>query len=190
MNARHAAPREHGLRAHTDPRATSSARASRATGSRWEHVELMRKIWKGKLVLKGVLSPEDVRIARESGVDGLMISNHGGRQLDGTVAPVRMLPAVKRRSRQHGDHDGQRHPPRHRRAEGARARRAISSSSAGRSSTPRRSRAKPACATRVKLLREEIDRDMAMLGIIVRRRDEARAAGAGRGPSKDEGDEG
>lgn len=64
-------------------------------GLSWEHVELMRRIWKGKLLLKGVLAPQDVRIARESGVDGLMISNHGGRQLDGTVAPVRMLPLVK-----------------------------------------------------------------------------------------------
>ena len=63
-------------------------------GLSWEHVELMRRIWKGKLVLKGVLSPEDVRLARESGVDGIMVSNHGGRQLDGTVAPLRMLPAV------------------------------------------------------------------------------------------------
>jgi L-lactate dehydrogenase (cytochrome) len=56
----------------------------------------MRRLWKGKLLLKGVLSPADVRIARESGVDGLMISNHGGRQLDGTVAPLRMLPLVKK----------------------------------------------------------------------------------------------
>ena len=63
-------------------------------GLSWEHVELMRRIWKGKLVLKGVLCKEDVRIARESGVDGIMVSNHGGRQLDGTVAPLRMLPAV------------------------------------------------------------------------------------------------
>jgi L-lactate dehydrogenase (cytochrome) len=61
----------------------------------WEHVELMRKLWKGKLVLKGVLSPQDVRMARESGVDGIMVSNHGGRQLDYTVAPLRMLPAVR-----------------------------------------------------------------------------------------------
>lgn len=60
----------------------------------WEHVELMRKLWKGRLVLKGVLSKDDVRIARESGVDGIMVSNHGGRQLDGTVAPFRMLPQV------------------------------------------------------------------------------------------------
>src|SRR5262245_44698972 len=64
-------------------------------GLAWEHVELMRKMWKGKLVLKGVLAPGDVRIARESGVDGLMISNHGGRQLDGTVAPFRMLAAAR-----------------------------------------------------------------------------------------------
>jgi len=60
----------------------------------WEHVALMRKLWKGKLVLKGVVSPQDVRIARESGVDGIMVSNHGGRQLDYTVAPLRMLPAI------------------------------------------------------------------------------------------------
>jgi L-lactate dehydrogenase (cytochrome) len=60
----------------------------------WEHVELMRRIWKGKLVLKGVLSKDDVRIARESGVDGIMVSNHGGRQLDYTVAPLRMLPSI------------------------------------------------------------------------------------------------
>jgi L-lactate dehydrogenase (cytochrome) len=60
----------------------------------WEHVELMRRIWKGKLVLKGVLAREDVRIARESGVDGILVSNHGGRQLDGTVASLRALPGA------------------------------------------------------------------------------------------------
>ena len=63
-------------------------------GLSWEHVELMRKIWKGKLVLKGVLAREDVRIARESGVDGIMVSNHGGRQLDGTLSPLRALPGA------------------------------------------------------------------------------------------------
>lgn len=63
-------------------------------GLSWEHVELMRKIWKGKLVLKGVLSRHDVRIARESGVDGIMVSNHGGRQLDGTISPFRALPGA------------------------------------------------------------------------------------------------
>jgi L-lactate dehydrogenase (cytochrome) len=60
-------------------------------GLNWQHVELMRKIWKGNLVLKGVLSRHDVRIARESGVNGIMVSNHGGRQLDGTISPFRAL---------------------------------------------------------------------------------------------------
>jgi len=63
-------------------------------GLSWEHVELMRKMWKGKLVLKGVLSAKDVRIARESGVDGILVSSHGGRQLDYSVAPLRALPGA------------------------------------------------------------------------------------------------
>ena len=72
--------------------------AERYSGPRdklsWPHLELMRKIWKGRLVLKGVLDPQDARIARESGVDGVIVSNHGGRQLDGSLAPLRALPAV------------------------------------------------------------------------------------------------
>jgi L-lactate dehydrogenase (cytochrome) len=58
------------------------------------HVELMRRLWKGRLVLKGVLDKEDARVARESGVDGVIVSNHGGRQLDGALAPLRALPAI------------------------------------------------------------------------------------------------
>jgi len=60
----------------------------------WRHVELMRRMWKGKFVLKGVLNREDARIARESGVDGVIVSNHGGRQLDGAAAPMRVLPGI------------------------------------------------------------------------------------------------
>jgi L-lactate dehydrogenase (cytochrome) len=60
----------------------------------WSHVELMRRLWKGRLVLKGILAKEDARIARESGVDGIIVSNHGGRQLDGAVAPLRVLPGI------------------------------------------------------------------------------------------------
>ncbi|MGZ5148179.1 MAG: alpha-hydroxy acid oxidase [Burkholderiales bacterium] len=60
----------------------------------WEHLELMRRIWKGKLIVKGVLAKEDVRVARESGADGVIVSNHGGRQLDGAVAPLRVLPGI------------------------------------------------------------------------------------------------
>jgi L-lactate dehydrogenase (cytochrome) len=57
----------------------------------WQHVDLIRRRWKGKLVVKGILSPADARIAREVGVDGIMVSNHGGRQLDHSVSPLRVL---------------------------------------------------------------------------------------------------
>ncbi len=60
----------------------------------WKHVELIRKRWKGKLVVKGLVSPADARIARESGVDGVLVSNHGGRQLDYTFAGLRTLPEI------------------------------------------------------------------------------------------------
>lgn len=60
----------------------------------WAHVEAVRRRFTGRLVLKGIVSPDDARIARELGADGLIVSNHGGRQLDGTVAPLRMLPAI------------------------------------------------------------------------------------------------
>jgi L-lactate dehydrogenase (cytochrome) len=60
----------------------------------WKHVELIRRRWKGKLVVKGLIAPQDARIARECGVDGVMVSNHGGRQLDYTVSPLRTLPEI------------------------------------------------------------------------------------------------
>ena len=75
-----------------------SATAERERGPRdrlaWQHVELIRRLWHGRLVLKGILDREDARIARESGVDGVIVSNHGGRQLDGAAAPLRVLPAI------------------------------------------------------------------------------------------------
>jgi L-lactate dehydrogenase (cytochrome) len=60
----------------------------------WTHLELIRKRWNGKLVVKGVMHPEDARIAGESGADGIIVSNHGGRQLDCTVSPLRVLPEI------------------------------------------------------------------------------------------------
>ena len=60
----------------------------------WKHLELMRRLWKGRLVVKGILDKDDARIARETGVDGIIVSNHGGRQLDGAVAPLRVLPGI------------------------------------------------------------------------------------------------
>jgi L-lactate dehydrogenase (cytochrome) len=60
----------------------------------WKHVELIRKRWNGKLVVKGLIAPDDARIARESGVDGVIVSNHGGRQLDYTFSALRTLPEI------------------------------------------------------------------------------------------------
>ncbi len=64
----------------------------------WETVALIRKLWKGPLVIKGLLSKDDAKIAREHGVDGIVVSNHGGRQLDGAVSPLEVLPEIKTES--------------------------------------------------------------------------------------------
>ncbi|KVZ01964.1 alpha-hydroxy acid oxidase [Burkholderia ubonensis] len=57
----------------------------------WEHLTRIRQQWKGELVIKGILSVEDAVIAREAGADGVILSNHGGRQLDGATSPMRIL---------------------------------------------------------------------------------------------------
>ena len=75
-----------------------SRTAEREPGRRdklsWKHLELIRRLWKGRLVVKGILDRDDARIARESGIDGIIVSNHGGRQLDGAAAPLRVLPGI------------------------------------------------------------------------------------------------
>jgi L-lactate dehydrogenase (cytochrome) len=60
----------------------------------WKDVEWVRKLWGGKLVLKGILDVEDAKIAAGSGADALVVSNHGGRQLDGAQSSIRALPAI------------------------------------------------------------------------------------------------
>ncbi|MBM3372566.1 MAG: alpha-hydroxy-acid oxidizing protein, partial [Betaproteobacteria bacterium] len=60
----------------------------------WEHFDLMRRLWKGKLVIKGILDKRDAVIAREHGADGIIVSNHGGRQLDTATSPLRVLPGI------------------------------------------------------------------------------------------------
>ncbi|UUZ65905.1 alpha-hydroxy-acid oxidizing protein [Polaromonas sp. P1-6] len=62
----------------------------------WEHLALIRRKWKRTLVVKGIMNHEDARKVRDMGADGLIVSNHGGRQLDGTVSPLRVLPEVVR----------------------------------------------------------------------------------------------
>jgi L-lactate dehydrogenase (cytochrome) len=60
----------------------------------WKDVEWVKKLWGGKLILKGILDVEDARIAASTGADAIVVSNHGGRQLDGTVSSIRALPEV------------------------------------------------------------------------------------------------
>jgi L-lactate dehydrogenase (cytochrome) len=60
----------------------------------WADVEWVKKRWGGKLILKGILDPDDARIAADSGADALIVSNHGGRQLDGAPSSIRALPAI------------------------------------------------------------------------------------------------
>ena len=60
----------------------------------WKDLDWIRAQWKGPLVIKGVLDPEDARSAADIGADGVVVSNHGGRQLDGAPSTARALPAV------------------------------------------------------------------------------------------------
>jgi L-lactate dehydrogenase (cytochrome) len=60
----------------------------------WKDVEELRRIWRGPLLLKGVLHPDEAKAAIERGIDGLVVSNHGGRQLDGAPASIDALSAV------------------------------------------------------------------------------------------------
>ncbi len=61
----------------------------------WQSLDLIRQSWPGKLVLKGILDPRDAIRAADAGVDGIIISNHGGRVLDAAVAPVQQLPLIR-----------------------------------------------------------------------------------------------
>ena len=60
----------------------------------WDHLALIRRRWNRPLVVKGIMDREDARKARDMGADGVIVSNHGGRQLDGTVSPLRVLAEV------------------------------------------------------------------------------------------------
>ena len=60
----------------------------------WGHFDLIRRMWKGHMVVKGILDPRDARIAVDRGADAIVVSNHGGRQLDGAVAPLHVLPEI------------------------------------------------------------------------------------------------
>ena len=78
-----------------------SRRVARITGHSafsWTQAALIRKLWPGRLVIKGLLSADDARLARELGADGIVVSNHGGRQLDAAVSPMQVLEEIKAES--------------------------------------------------------------------------------------------
>jgi L-lactate dehydrogenase (cytochrome) len=60
----------------------------------WKDVEWVKARWGGKLILKGILDVEDAKVAATTGADAIVVSNHGGRQLDGTVSSIRALPEI------------------------------------------------------------------------------------------------
>jgi L-lactate dehydrogenase (cytochrome) len=63
-------------------------------GVTWRDIDWLRARWPGRLVLKGVLDPDDARRAVDTGADAIVVSNHGGRQLDGAPSTARALPAI------------------------------------------------------------------------------------------------
>ena len=60
----------------------------------WNDVEWIKKRWGGRLILKGIMDEEDARLAVESGADAMIVSNHGGRQLDGAPSSIKALPSI------------------------------------------------------------------------------------------------
>lgn len=79
----------------TDPSSISSWTAEAFDASLdWNRIAQFKEWWGGKLIVKGIMGPEDARRAVEIGADAIVVSNHGGRQLDGAVSSIRMLPAI------------------------------------------------------------------------------------------------
>lgn len=91
----HGMPSFDNMDAHSGP-PILSPNLVRAFGARdrltWEHARYIRENWKGNFLLKGILSSGDVEISEANGIDGVIVSNHGGRQLDGAVSALTALP--------------------------------------------------------------------------------------------------
>ncbi len=60
----------------------------------WERIKEFKKMWGGKMIIKGIMEPEDAKAALKVGADAIIVSNHGGRQLDGALSSIRALPAI------------------------------------------------------------------------------------------------
>jgi L-lactate dehydrogenase (cytochrome) len=67
----------------------------------WKDVEWVKSLWGGKLIVKGILEPGDAKAAVQAGADAIVVSNHGGRQLDGTISSIRALPEIVEATKNH-----------------------------------------------------------------------------------------
>ncbi|MEY3552850.1 MAG: (S)-mandelate dehydrogenase [Pseudomonadota bacterium] len=74
--------------------ASSQAKALRADRVSWADVDKLREIWPGKLVIKGIMRADDARRALDHGVDGIVVSNHGGRNMDSAPSTLDVLPGI------------------------------------------------------------------------------------------------
>jgi (S)-mandelate dehydrogenase len=74
----------------------STSKAARADKVGWEDVDRLRAIWPGKFLLKGIMRVEDAEEAARRGVDGVVVSNHGGRNMDSAPSPLEVLPGISR----------------------------------------------------------------------------------------------
>src|SRR5258705_7811255 len=74
--------------------ATAAMWAAHTPNMTWEYIDWLRAGTKVPILLKGILSADDARLAVEHGADGVIVSNHGGRQLDGAIASLEALPGV------------------------------------------------------------------------------------------------
>jgi L-lactate dehydrogenase (cytochrome) len=76
------------------PTGVAFARVFQNPGLNWSQLPLIRANWDGPILLKGIQSPRDAKIAAENGIDGIVVSNHGGRQVDGAIAALDALPPI------------------------------------------------------------------------------------------------
>jgi (S)-mandelate dehydrogenase len=90
-------PRFQNLDVNTGGRITSPTLTefrTRRTELNWSDFTWLRKLWPGKLLIKGIMTVEDAELAARHGADGIFVSNHGGRQLDGAPSPIEVLPHI------------------------------------------------------------------------------------------------
>lgn len=73
---------------------SSAERKTKNDSLSWKDLDVLRAMWPGKLLVKGILTPKDAALAIEHGADGVIVSNHGGRNFDSSMAPIEALPAI------------------------------------------------------------------------------------------------